>query len=697
MCFYEVVMINLRNLTILIAVFAAATVCSCGSSSGTEKKCETALDCTMGYTCNTATGMCEKKSNTAEYDPDQTDSGNGGGSGSTGDSGDSSDSGLTGYAGKSGIICDCFGKEYDIPMFAASAGKEWCKADEDGDGIANCLEVVNGAAVDTDLDGIKDYQDTDSDGDGIPDSQEGTKDSDGDGIYDYRDEDSDGDRLLDKFECPELPCVDTDGDGIPDYLDTDSDNDGIPDLYEGSDDPDKDDVRNYRDTDSDGDGVSDTEENGGVFPPLDSDGDGKPDFLDTDSDGDGLSDKVEYEIGSDPRNSDSDGDGYDDYSEHLLGSDPNDATSMISEDAFYVLLPYKGEPDVRDLKFSTNIQKVDVLIMVDLSGSMSGEHANLKSGIKSIIIDGVRAKISDSAFGLVKFGTLEDDPYILAQPITTDAEAVKTAVDGISQSGGGEEYHNFALWAAASGEYKYEKIRIEGGVFIVNCSNGSNESVTSNPPDCSAYPGNIGGACFRSESLPIFIMASDEKFGDGGFCEWKDGSRTTREMAIEKMNAINAKFIGLNSSANATSGNNPYNDFNYISNGTGSTNASGTPFNFQLKDDGTDFSQAIVDAVVSLTNNIQIDITAKAKSVDNSEGVDTSKFVQSISPAVFQNVKPGQQVTFDVTFKNDFYKNDSYESKVFTASISVLGDGAFLDMRDVIVVVPGIDYTGNQE
>ena len=679
-------MINLRNLTILIAVFAAATVCSCGSSSGTEKKCETALDCTMGYTCNTATGMCEKKSNTAEYDPDQTDSGNGGGSGSTGDSGDSSDSGLTGYAGKSGIICDCFGKEYDIPMFAASAGKEWCKADEDGDGIANCLEVVNGAAVDTDLDGIKDYQDTDSDGDGIPDSQEGTKDSDGDGIYDYRDEDSDGDRLLDKFECPELPCVDTDGDGIPDYLDTDSDNDGIPDLYEGSDDPDKDDVRNYRDTDSDGDGVSDTEENGGVFPPLDSDGDGKPDFLDTDSDGDGLSDKVEYEIGSDPRNSDSDGDGYDDYSEHLLGSDPNDATSMISEDAFYVLLPYKGEPDVRNLKFSTNIQKVDVLILVDLSGSMIGEHDNLKAGIKTTIIDGVRAKISDSAFGLVKFGTLESKTYSLAQPITMDADAVKSAVDGISDCGGSEEYHNFALWAAASGEYKYEDICYSKNVF----GSCRTESVTSNPPDCSAYPGNIGGACFRSESLPIFIMASDESFGDGSWKSWESGSRTTRDMAIAKMNAINAKFIGLDSGSSMS-------DFNYISDGTGSNNGAGTRFNFSVKDDGTGFSQAIVDAVVSLTNNIQIDITAKAKSVDNPEGIDSSKFVKSISPEGFYNVKPGQQVTFDVTFENDFYKNDSYESKVFTASISVLGDGAFLDMRDVIVVVPGIDYTGNQE
>ena len=47
--------------------------------------------------------------------------------------------------------------------------------------------------------------DTDSDNDGIPDSEEGVADSD--------------------------------GDGIPDALDTDSDNDGIPDADEVGSDP----------------------------------------------------------------------------------------------------------------------------------------------------------------------------------------------------------------------------------------------------------------------------------------------------------------------------------------------------------------------------------------------------------------------------------------------------------------------------
>lgn len=555
--------------------------------------------------------------------------------------------------------------------------------DSDNDGIPDKLEAPNGVAVDDDEDGVPNFLDWDSDGDQIPDSVEGTDDIDGDGVPNFRDDDSDGDKIPDATECYELPCADTDNDGIPDYLDDDSDDDGIPDFYEGLGDPDKDSIPNFIDDDSDGDGIPDSEENDGSVPPLDSDGDKTYDFLDLDSDNDGLSDKLEVEIGTNPRLGDSDGDGFDDSTEHLLGTNPNDPASVVDDSIFYVVLPYKGDSQVRTLNFHTDIKKVDVMILVDLSGSMSGEHSNLKSGIKTTIIDGVRAKIPDSAFGLVKFGTLSSQVYTLAQPITTDAEAVKSAVDTIKTCSGADEYHALALWATASDEATSGTIK--------GSSDGS-KTVATNPPDCSAYPGSIGGACFREEALPIFIMATDERFTESGF---SGTTKKTTAMAIEKMNAINAKFIGIDSSGSSAVKSN----FNTVSNGTGSVNSSGNPFNFEIGSTGSGLSQSIVDAVVELTNNIQIDITAKAKHVPNDFNVaDTSKFVKSISPEVFSDVKPGQEVSFDVTFENDdVYKNDSYESKVFTAKINVLGDGAFLDTRDVVIVVPGADYVGGNQ
>ena len=143
--------------------------------------------------------------------------------------------------------------------------------DTDKDGIDDAYDKDNGGTpivpVDTDKDGKPDFRDVDSDGDGIPDKEEGTKDTDGDGIPDYRDVDSDGDGIPDDKEYGPTPGkpLDTDGDGIPDYLDIDSDNDGITDISE----------------------------NGAGPAILDTDGDKIPDYLDLDSDGDGLTDVLE--------------------------------------------------------------------------------------------------------------------------------------------------------------------------------------------------------------------------------------------------------------------------------------------------------------------------------------------------------------------------------------------------------------------
>ncbi|APR80859.1 internalin, putative [Minicystis rosea] len=151
----------------------------------------------------------------------------------------------------------------------------------------------------------------DTDGDGIPDSVEGTDDPDGDGIPNNKDDDSDGDGIPDSVEKGGNGAepVDTDGDGTPDYLDLDSDGNGIPDAVEGAKDSDGDGIGDYADGDNDGDGISDIVEiagakadcdaDGTIDPeatadsPKDCNGDGTPDYMDVDSDGDGILDIVE--------------------------------------------------------------------------------------------------------------------------------------------------------------------------------------------------------------------------------------------------------------------------------------------------------------------------------------------------------------------------------------------------------------------
>jgi Zn-dependent metalloprotease len=107
--------------------------------------------------------------------------------------------------------------------------------------------------------------------------------------------DTDGDGITDFEE----GLGDPDGDDIPNNEDTDSDNDGIDDSVEGNVDSDGDGMADFVDTDSDNDGIDDATE---AAAPADPDGDSIPNWLDTDSDGDGFSDQFETIIGTDPYN-----------------------------------------------------------------------------------------------------------------------------------------------------------------------------------------------------------------------------------------------------------------------------------------------------------------------------------------------------------------------------------------------------------
>jgi len=157
--------------------------------------------------------------------------------------------------------------------------------------------------VDTDGDGLLDFQDPDDDGDGVPTAEEVASgglgnDRDGDGIPDHLDTwDEDG------------PTGDADADGIPrdveEYFglnpfDDDSDGDGVRDDEEFGDD-----LSNPRDSDGDGiiDALDDDDDGDGV-PTIDelrsdTDGDGDPDYLDFDSDGDGVDDADEFGLDDD--------------------------------------------------------------------------------------------------------------------------------------------------------------------------------------------------------------------------------------------------------------------------------------------------------------------------------------------------------------------------------------------------------------
>lgn len=311
----------------LVALFAGVAATGCGSEDVSENTDDSGSDV----------------SETGGGDADLDGLGDAGGDAAT-DAADGGDEGSDG-AGDGGADVE---QDVEVPTPGDSDGDGIPNSvegsgDSDGDGTPDSLDTdsdndgvpdrVEGSD-DSDEDGEPNYLDDDSDGDGIPDITEGGADLDGDGLPNSLDDDSDGDTIPDDVEGAEDP----DGDSLPNFLDLDSDGDTIPDYFEGPNDADGDGVANFLDLDSDDDGFSDAVEYGQIpgsgLAPIDRDRDRDSDFLDLDSDGDGLadSDEIGCPESTDRVLDDSDGDGVSDLIERTFGDDTEDVGQACNAD-----------------------------------------------------------------------------------------------------------------------------------------------------------------------------------------------------------------------------------------------------------------------------------------------------------------------------------------------------------------------------
>ncbi len=169
--------------------------------------------------------------------------------------------------------------------------------DQDGDGFDDDAEANPYGQEDKEGDGNKDFRDLDSDGDGIVDVIEfgQTADAATGSISGFTDTNTNGWNDGQETALAGTPITPTnsDADAFPDFQDIDSDDDGLPDLIEAQT---RATFTAISDADTDDDGLDDAFDpnNGGtILTPVNTDATGNADYLDTDSDGDNVPDNVE--------------------------------------------------------------------------------------------------------------------------------------------------------------------------------------------------------------------------------------------------------------------------------------------------------------------------------------------------------------------------------------------------------------------
>lgn len=506
-------------------------------------------------------------------------------------------------------------------------------------------------------------------------------------------------------------------------LDTDSD--GLYDALEGTADVDGDGMPNNQDTDSDGDGLYDSEESGGTGGCMarNSDEDGFPDYLDNDSDNDALSDREENErYHTNPTNSDSDGDSFSDAAEVATGHDPLSADDGIPSDDFYVVLPYYGAAQDRDLSFATNIRQADVFFMMDRTGSMTGAARELRDGLAELI-PRLATAIPDIGIGFGGFadfpvghcmtilgvtacdyGGGEDLPFTLLSVITTDRVQMLEDVNLLHADLGGVGW-------ASSGEALYQ------------AATGAGIGPWVPPQICRGAPDDTGARtgypCFRPGSLPILVVMTDtaSRNGPNVTSEYAyDASLFggypphTYDETLGALRGIGARVLGVINGEQIDTPT-PTDQFTEWARSTGTVDSAGTPIFFRISSDGSGLTARVGDAIESLVSETPQDVGTLVRDGDDFPvgiaPVDASVFVKSVTPttarrgtteiseteiprddANFYGVAPGIEVSFRVHFLNDTVPSIN-TSQIFRATLAVVGNGvAELDTHDIVILVP---------
>ncbi|MBN2723233.1 MAG: hypothetical protein JXR95_04085 [Deltaproteobacteria bacterium] len=618
---------------------------------------------------------------------------------------------------------------------------DYLDPDSDDDGIPDSVEAGDAdkstPPVDSNFDGVPDFIDEDSDGNGIPDKDEGTADIDADGQPNYVDPDNDGDYIRDIDEIGVDPYnpKNSDDDMIPDYNDIDSDNDGIGDLFESNSDADEDGIPNFRDLDSDADGILDANEGGtGGDPtvePKDSDDDDHYDFLDADSDNDGLPDNQEDVnhngivdgTESDPTKPDSDGDGVNDLIEVAAGTNPQDDTDNPRANGDFVfLVPFEEDPDPTEdvLNFSTAFQKLDLMFVEDVSGSMSSEIGSVYDGLSNMLENISCAPgddpstthcIPDVESGVIVFGgpSSPSNVYQLLKAVDDNNLLADAGDDNLSTQhiipdddwSGGSEDPITAMRAAVQGSCGYDSSRVGQGCFrqgalrlILLITDEDDDEDAMYPSFQSAWDDLVAA----NVRILLDFGASTSSSDQNDIYSLLSGAQSGGTYLVPTLDLSSIDIPACNNL-----GSNPFYNNRAILQGSDSN--AGDALTCAVQAIGAYIPQDVEATILNSPSNVDYNgnpVDAPTEFIDHIEafmagdatcpsGYQTTDVNGDTYPDKYLGVLPGNPVCWKIFVKQNVTVEGAPEPQMFTATVEVYGEaGALLDTRDVYFLVPPV-------
>jgi len=374
---------------------------------------------------------------------------------------------------------------------------------------------------------------------------------------------------------------------------------------------------------------------------------------------------------------------------------------------FFFILPFNDPAGqmMKPLDFATAIPALDVFFMMDTTGSMSGEIANLQSALTGTVIPGIQAAVANTQFGVAAQedfpispygGTggdgTNDQPLKLLQTITSNMTAVSTAVSHLSTASG----------SPIGGGADTPEAGLEAIYQIATGQGLTGPSPTSVP----ANHAGIGGVAFRSGTMPVIVGISDADshgLNETGSCSGQAEAYTGSVGAVAHSRAqtktalanICSRFVGIAPQPNpsptdlscyaepyytdlatTTGARVPPEAWDFTGTrpagcGTGqcctgfggagrATDAQGLcPLVFRVNTNGTGVSTSIVTGIQMLTRFATFDVTSQTTGVMTDIngnplplGFSTANFIKAVMPATFTLPPPPPNLpnpTYDTT------------------------------------------------